>query len=155
MNPDPSETAAEHCARRILETTPFTMRLIRQKMRGEAGESLSVPQFRVLAFLGHHSGISLSALAEHLGVADATASTMVERLVKRGLVSRDIHPDERRRVAIRLTEEGSALLERARAKARSFLAGSLEALDEGRIRKIQEGLELLMDALSRTGEARP
>lgn len=147
----PPDTLADTCARRLLETVPFVMRVIRQEMRGVAEENLSVPQFRVLALLGRHTGASLSSVAKHLGVADATASTMVDRLVRRGLVSREVHPQERRRVVLDLTQEGRSLLSRARAQARTFLATALAAWSGPELQQLEESLE----RLSQTLEPRP
>lgn len=142
---------AETCARHILETVPLVMRTIRREMRGAAEEHLSVPQFRVLAFLGRHRGASLSAVAEHLGVKDATASAMVDRLVKRGLVGRDTHPLERRRLELRLTRTGTALLERARGKARAHLSKSLALASREDLQALVQGLELLHRTLEAEG----
>src|SRR5512140_2274127 len=87
----------EACALQIQEVVPRAMRLLRGEMRHEAGAALSVPQLRALAFLGRTPGASLSAVADFLGVADATASVMVDRLVRRRLVTRSGNPEERRR----------------------------------------------------------
>ena len=120
--------AVELCARQILEVVPRAMRLLREEMRREAGAGVSVPQFRVLVFLGRTPDASLSAVAHHVGSADATASVMVSRLVERGLVTRTSDPSERRRVMLRLTQRGTTLLERARAHARLRMAERLDAL---------------------------
>jgi DNA-binding MarR family transcriptional regulator len=141
------EVDAETCARHILETVPLVMRVIRKEMRETTEEQLSVPQVRVLAFLGRHRGASLSMVAEHLGVKDATASAMVDRLVKRGLVGRDTHPLERRRLELRLTRPGSTLLERARGRARTFLAQKLASAGSGDMKALVRGLELLRRTL--------
>ncbi len=141
------ETGAEACARHLLETVPLVMRVIRREMRGAAEVQLSIPQFRVLAFLGRHRGASLSRVAEHLGVQDATASAMVERLVKRGLVGRNTHPQERRRLELRLTQTGTALLELARGKARAYLSRRLAAASRSDLKALAQGLELLRRTL--------
>ncbi len=137
------DVSAEHCARRILETVPEVMRLVRGEMRREAGEALSVPQFRVLAFLGRNQDASLTAGAGFVGVADATASAAVERLVRRGLVVRRSDPHERRRVQLRLTRAGTALLERARSRAHRRMAARLSDLDARERAVVAHGLDLL------------
>jgi DNA-binding MarR family transcriptional regulator len=151
------ELDAEACARQILETVPLVMRAIRKEMREATEEQLSVPQFRVLAFLGRHRGASLSTVADHLGVTDATASAMVDRLVKRGLVGRETHPLERRRIELRLTRTGSTLLERARGKARTFLTQTLASASPGDLKALVQGLELLRRTLETAvpGEDQP
>lgn len=138
---------AEACARRVLEVVPRIMRAIRQEMRGAADQQLSMPQFRALALLGRRRGASLSAVSDHLGVADATASTLIDRLVRRGLVTRQPHPEERRRVALDLTPQGLELLEGARARARSFLAERLAPLGPERLERLTEDLGLLENIL--------
>lgn len=142
-----AEASPERCARRILEVVPLVMRVIRREMRGAMGEKLSVPQFRVLAILGRQGGSSLSAVAEHLGVTGATASNMVDRLVRRGLVSREPDPAERRRVMLDLTAEGAAMLAHARTQARAYLAGRLSALDPAQLDQLLEGLASMAEAL--------
>ncbi|HVO18503.1 MAG TPA: MarR family winged helix-turn-helix transcriptional regulator [Anaeromyxobacter sp.] len=138
---------AERCARQILEVVPRAMRLLREEMRSGIGLGLSVPQFRALAFLDRSPGASLSAAAAFLGVAGPTASTMVERLVRRGLVQRGDDPRERRRVRLELTRAGAVLLERARSRARASMAERLSALDGAELSALSGGLELLARAL--------
>jgi DNA-binding MarR family transcriptional regulator len=144
--------AVELCARQILEVVPRAMRFLRGEMRREAGAGVSVPQFRVLVFLGRTPGTSLSTVARHVGIADATASVMVSRLVERGLVSRTSDPSERRRVMLRLTQRGTTLLERARAHARLRMAERLDALSGEELAAVAGALTLLERALGPAGE---
>jgi len=123
------------------------MRLLREEMRKGAGVGLSVPQFRVLAFLGRTPGASLSAVAEFIGIADATASSMVDRLVRRRLVTRSGNPAERRRVMLTLTEGGRALLELARDHTRARVAEWLSSLRSSELGEMANGLALLERAL--------
>jgi DNA-binding MarR family transcriptional regulator len=139
------------CARQILEVVPRAMDLLRCEMRKEAAEDLSVPQFRVLAFLDRMPGASLSSVADFIGVANATASSMVDRLVRRGLVLREGDPDERRRIMLELTGEGSALLEAARARTRSRVAERLAALSASDLVGLSKGLEILRRSLDASG----
>ena len=139
------DATAQSCARHLLETVPAVMRLVRTEVRREAGDVLSVPQFRALAFLGRNPDTSLSAVSDFIGVADATASAMVDRLVRRGLVLRQGDPLERRRVRLRLTRTGSTLLRRAQARTRRRVAGRLDALDTARLNDLARGLDLLRD----------
>ena len=146
------KATADGCARRILETVPGVMRLIRYEMRSEARGTLSVPQFRVLRYLGRNSDASLSAVADFIGMADATASAMVERLVRRGLVVREGVPEERRRVRLRLTEEGSALLRRASSRTQRRVAARLSSLKPSELTTLAGGLDLLYLTLGTPSE---
>jgi DNA-binding MarR family transcriptional regulator len=145
--PDPRDDPAALCARNVLDLVPRAMRLLREEMRREAGVGLSVPQFRVLAFLGRSPGASLSAVAAFLGVADATASAMVDRLVRRRLLTRGEDPAERRRVALALTAQGTALLARSRAHTRAWMEVRLAGLSRPQLLALANGLALLDRAL--------
>lgn len=153
MPQDPDTTGqaesvgCETCARRILETVPIVMRVLRREMRSGAEEKLSVPQFRVLAFLSGMPGASLSEVADFVGVAGATASAMVDRLVRRGLVAREGDPEERRRLRLELTTDGSELLERARAHTRARVGERLAVLTCSELSTVIGGLDLLERAL--------
>jgi DNA-binding MarR family transcriptional regulator len=149
------KATAEKCARGILETVPAVMRMVRAEMRRGAGEAVSVPQFRVLAFLGRNNDASLSAVARFIGVADATASALVERLVRRGLVVREGDPEERRRVRLGLTPEGSKVLERAGARTRRHLAVRLASLKSTELSAVARGLDLLRLTLITPSEEEP
>lgn len=122
-------SVANHCARTILDSIPFVMRVIRREMRRH-GAGLSLAQFRTLVFLDHNAGADLGALAEHLGVTAATASASVERLVQQALVVRRPRPKERRRVQLSLTPKGGRMVSLARQSTQDQIARRLMQLSE-------------------------
>jgi DNA-binding MarR family transcriptional regulator len=139
----------EACARAVMETVPMVMRCIRTEMRRQGAPVLSVPQFRALAFLDRTPGACLSSVADHLGVATATASVIIDRLVRRGLLVRAHDPRERRRLVLTLTPAGVQHLERARSLTRSWMAELLAPLAPASLRRIAEGVDLLGGAFHR------
>jgi DNA-binding MarR family transcriptional regulator len=134
------------CAREVMETIPLVMRFIRMEMRSRRAPSLSVPQFRVLTFLSRRPGVPLSTVAEHLGVARSTASATVDRLVRRKLVSRTTHPEERRSVVLMLTPAGAEHLQQAREAASTRMAKVLAGLPAADLLQVMKGLTLLGSA---------
>ncbi len=146
---DPTtETTPEDCARAVMEAVPLVMRSIRSEMRRQRGPQLSVAQFRVLAFLSRHPGACLFAVADHLGVARPTASILVDRLVRRGLVTRARDPEERRRIALRLSAAGARQFQQAREATRAWLVGVLRGQSPLSLQQIAEGVTLLAAAFS-------
>ena len=133
----------ELCAQEVMETVPLVMRFIRMEMRSRRAPSLSVPQFRVLTFLSHKPGAPLSSVAEHLGVARSTASAIVDRLVRRKLVSRTTHPEERRSVVLTLTPAGAQHFQQAREAASARMAKVLCGLPGADLLHVIQGLVLL------------
>jgi DNA-binding MarR family transcriptional regulator len=141
-----SASTPELCARQVMETVPLVMRFIRMEMRSRRAPSLSVPQFRVLTFLSHKPGAPLSGVAEHLGVARSTASAIVDRLVRRKLVSRTTHPEERRSVVLTLTPAGAQHFQQAREAASARMAKVLAGLPAANLLQLTQGLLLLGSA---------
>jgi DNA-binding MarR family transcriptional regulator len=137
----------ELCAREVMETVPLVMRCIRTEMRSRRGPLLSVPQFRVLTFLSRTPGAPLSSVAEHLGVARSTASAIIDRLVRRKLVTRKAHPEERRSVVLTLTPVGAQHLQHVREAACAQMAKVLAGLSAADLRRLTEGLALLGGAV--------
>ena len=136
-------TAADQCAADLMETIHPIVQFIRTEMRSQREASLSVPQFRVLAFLSRHPGVSLSEVAEHLGVTRATASTMVDRLVQHSLVDRADDPQERRHVMLNLTKTGDDRLEQMREATRHKIAALLDELTADELADVAAGLAAL------------
>ena len=134
------------CARAVMETVPLVMRCIRGEMRLQSAPLLSVPQFRALAFLRRNPGACLFAVADHLGVSRPTASTIIDRLVRRGLVTRTVDPRERRRISLRLTGPGSRHLAVARKATRAWMTTVLAGIPRNRLQTVAEGVTLLGSA---------
>lgn len=124
------------CAREMVEVVPLIMRTLVGEMRRHRTTELSVPQFRTLAFLNRHEGACLSDVAEHIGLTLPSMSKMIDGLVARRLVLRHVHPTDRRRVTLALTEQGGGTLQVAREATRAFLAGRLATLPEPQLAAI-------------------
>jgi DNA-binding MarR family transcriptional regulator len=131
------------CAGEIMEAVPVVMHFLRAEARRHGTPFLSVPQVRALVFIYRHPGASLSSAAEHLGVTSPTASVLVDRLVRRGLVDRAAYPQERRRLALTLTVTGAQHLQQARDATRTRVVSLLAGLSAVELHKIMEGVTLL------------
>lgn len=85
------------------------------------------------------TGVAPSELARRLAVARRTATLYVDILARQGWASREAHPDDRRMVLARLTEDGKALLaELGEAYQRRLgsLLGELSPLQAERLRQL-------------------
>jgi DNA-binding MarR family transcriptional regulator len=65
---------------------------------------ITMPQLKIMIILFIRGAIRMSDLASGLGITLATATGLIDRLVERGLVTRDSLPDDRRVVLCRLLE---------------------------------------------------
>jgi len=71
---------------------------------------LTGPQLTVLRELSVHGGVSVGELTRAIHVSQATVTGILDRLVKRDLVSRKRSETDRRRVHVWLTDSGEQLL---------------------------------------------
>jgi len=122
------DSTHEHCAREILETVPVVMRFIRDQIRRRRAAALSLPQFRALVFLSRVKNSSLSAVAEHLGLSLPAMSRLINGLVDSRLVGRQTVSTNRRKIALALTAQGGATLEKVRGEIRMRLADVMKNL---------------------------
>ena len=150
---------SEDCAREVLDVVPLVMRVLRSEMRSQRGPELSVPHFRVLAFLGNNEGASLSEVAEYVGLRLPSMSTLVDGLATRGLVSREPAATDRRRLALCLTAHGRATLNAARRATQARLAKQLALLPPEQQATVAAAMEalraLFTPRIADEAEARP
>ena len=85
---------------------------------------------------------TLNQVAAKVGRGAPAVSRAVDTLVRAGLVERTPDPDNRRRLALRLTETGRADLA-GRPKANSAIAGRLDRFAQSELRAIERAVEIL------------
>jgi DNA-binding MarR family transcriptional regulator len=77
----------------------------------DAFGELSVSQVHVIRLVRQHGTLAMSELAELLGVSPPSASTMVDRLVDKGVLSREHSTEDRRKVVVRISPEAVKKIE--------------------------------------------
>ena len=125
--------------------------LARHFEHGLAEVQMTLPQYRLLAFLSEGPG-GASAVADRLAVSRPSVTALVDNLVERGWVSREADADDRRRVLHRLTPDGDEALGTAAAALGEVLDGVLGHLDDDESARVIDGLDLLGEALRRRRE---
>lgn len=136
-------TLIDECAQEVLEVTPLIMAAIRAEMRRQRGWDLSVPQFRTLAYLNYSHGASLSDAADFIGLTLPSMSKLVEGLVARQLITREISASDRRRVTLALTPAGQASFHAAQTATRAFLARRLAELPAEERAVVAQAMQIL------------
>ncbi len=130
-------------AGRLIEVAPMVMRVVRAYMRANRASDLSTPQFRALNFIRRHQGASLSQVAEHLGLSPAGASRLVDALVSRGYIARQVSATDRRYVMLDLLPLGADVLAETRQRAEAGIAALLVGVPADDRRGIARALETL------------
>jgi DNA-binding MarR family transcriptional regulator len=124
------------------------IRLLRTLRREDDGSGLSAPRLSALSVIVFAGPLSLAQLAAAEQVRPPTMSRIVDALVDKGLVSRDVDPGNRRSVRIAVTEAGRHLLEEGRERRVRALIERLRSLTDYERRALARGAEI-MDRVTR------
>jgi DNA-binding MarR family transcriptional regulator len=120
----------------------------RRQLRRSAGREfdsarLTESQSELLWLVGRQPGISVSAAAAELGLVPNSASTLVSKLVAKGLLIRTVSDADRRVGELRLAEPTQRIVDASRAARRGLLSEVLSELDDDQIESLTKGLEVL------------
>jgi DNA-binding MarR family transcriptional regulator len=116
----------------------------------EFGEEVTLTQYRSLVVLAARGPQGVAALAEAVAVTPPTASRLVDRLVRKGLVRRRRDRHDRRQVRIGLTDAGRRLVDLVTERRRVDIAELLKSIPPEVQRAMVAGLQRLAEA---AGEA--
>jgi DNA-binding MarR family transcriptional regulator len=140
--------------RDILDAVRRIVRSLHESSRAsEKMLGLSAAQLFVLQKLADAPGLSLNALAAQAHTHQSSVSTVVSRLVDRGLVLRTAAADDARRLELRASAEGRRLVARAPDAAPARLIDAIERLPASRRRTLARSLGELTRIMDLTGRA--
>ena len=114
---------------------------------------LTLPQYRVLGILAEGSAAA-SGLADRLAVRPSSITAIIDGLVARGLVDRQHEEDDRRRIALRLTDEGARIVAEADRSVDDYLASIAASLPDEDEAMVLRSLELWGQALTNFHQVR-
>lgn len=126
------------------ELRPVLLRLARELRKETEQLGVTARQATFLWLVKRSPGLSLAELAAEEGISPPAMSGHVDRLERAGLLTRERSPDDRRRVGLRLTEDGERLMRRIRARRTTWLAARLQTLDADELESIETALPALL-----------
>ena len=135
------------CAGHVLEGVLDVMLLVREqtaRRQTAKGDGVTLIHIRALGVLRKRPGATLSALSQQLALTLSATSRLVECLVSKGLVAREIPAGNRRTVSLQLTRLGNTIHKAAKGQAQRELATSLKSLSPAQ----RAELSLCMQRLS-------
>jgi len=120
-------------------------RLWRVLLKADA-DDLSQHELQLLHHVPAEKGISLGAVARHLGIPKSSASEQVKSLERRGFLTRHRDPEDERQLSIVLTDAGFARVSQDSVLDLARLATALRKVSAGDRRALLTGLERLAAA---------
>ncbi len=143
-------------AETLHEWLRVTMRFsMRNFMRFAKENNYSLPQLNALFRIRHKGACGVSDLGEEMGVTNAAASQLLDKLVQQGLVTRAEDPQDRRNKLITLTEAGMRVSEQSMQARQNWLDQLANSLTPAEQAQVQAALQLLIErsaALEGEGE---
>jgi DNA-binding MarR family transcriptional regulator len=113
----------------------------------EAACRISAAQLFVLHTLADAPAVSLAELAQRTLTDQSSVSTVVARLVARGLVSRKPSRTDRRRAELRITAAGQRMVERAPRVPQAQIIAAIRAMPAPRRSELARALDGLAAAI--------
>ena len=126
------------------ELRPALLRLARELRKETEQLGVTARQATLLWLVKRSPGLSLAELAAEEGISPPALSGHVDRLERARLLERVRSSGDRRRVGLRLTDEGERLMRSVRARRTTWLAGRLRNLDEADLEAISAALPALL-----------
>ena len=132
---------------RMLGVTRQVENQLREFLRVDHDTTL--PRFDVMAALHRwRDGLTMTELSRTLLISNGNATTVVNRLVKDGLVMRILSEEDRRRITVKLTPKGLATFESVAAEHREMVDDLFGDLDQADLDAMRDVLRRLRDSLS-------
>ncbi|HKX47104.1 MAG TPA: MarR family transcriptional regulator [Gaiellaceae bacterium] len=129
------------------ELRPVLLRLARELRKETEQLGITARQATLLWLVKRNPGLSLAELAAEEGISPPAMSGHVDRLERAGLIERVRSTEDRRRVGLRLTDDGLRLMRRIRARRTTWLADRLGALDASELESIAAAVPALSQLL--------
>jgi len=119
-----------------------------KKMERESG--LTGPQLLVMRLTGSHGEITSGVIARAVSLSQATVTTILDRLERKGLLKRERSPDDKRKVILTLTEAGEKALENAPKLMQESFIRSFNQLEGWEQSLILSSLQRVSDMMNAT-----
>ncbi|MFT6575357.1 MAG: DNA-binding MarR family transcriptional regulator, partial [Akkermansiaceae bacterium] len=103
--------------------------------------NLSFPQFFLLTYLSSEDYLTMSAIAKKMGHSTAAATGLVDRLEKLNFVERVHAAEDRRKIMVRITNDGNEIVATMRGHIATELADLMEDLDENEASSVAAATE--------------
>lgn len=113
---------------------------------------LTATQYVALRYLRLHERPTGGDMAAGLGISNAAATKLIDRLEGRGLVQRGHDPADRRAMRLELTPQGKRIAAEAADVERDRLKEVLERMPEAQAQSLERSMKAFMKAALTTPE---
>ncbi|HHY95303.1 MAG TPA: MarR family transcriptional regulator [Firmicutes bacterium] len=130
------------------------LRLVANVVRKRGRDILSdfditPPQFQALLVVADEEGITMGELCQRMYLACSTATDLIDRMEKAGLVSRERDQQDRRVIRLQVSPRGHEIMKSVLEARRRYLEGVLAHMDPGEINALTRSLQQVHQLMSK------
>jgi DNA-binding MarR family transcriptional regulator len=119
-----------------------------KKLERESG--LTGPQLLVMRLIGVHGEVTSGVIAREVSLSQATVTTILDRLERKGMLKRERSADDKRKVIVTLTEAGGTALENAPTLMQESFIRAFNQLEDWEQSLILSSLQRVSDMMNAT-----
>ena len=108
--------------------------------------ALSLVHLNLLMLLRFNGPLTMSRLAEMLDVSVASATGIVDRMEKKGVIERRRSDEDRRVVQVYVTEKGEQVFTQMQAERQSNMLKMISKISDGDLKALLQGLRAVREA---------
>ncbi|PWB73863.1 hypothetical protein C3F09_04670 [candidate division GN15 bacterium] len=151
-----TKTTVTKDRRRAAEEIVNSVRLLQGVAQKQSREfvrqhKITGQQLGALRMVALSPGVSLGDLSERMFLHISSVSGIIDRLEKRGYVTRDRNGGDRRVVHLNVTEQGRRVIRRTPLAGMGLLIHTVHKLPDRQLRDILTGLKLILRVMKLDG----
>ncbi len=110
-------------------------------LRESTDLDLTLSQFHLLKLIEYNGDHQVREIASFFGVSQAAASKTIDKMVRLGLVGREVSPEDRRAISLSLTSRGRHVIKKYEDLKEESVKEVLSHLDPDELETLTRGLE--------------
>ncbi|SEP59421.1 DNA-binding transcriptional regulator, MarR family [Virgibacillus subterraneus] len=115
------------------------------------GLGITPPQMMILHYLYKNKERKVSDISKHLNLAASTVSSILDRLERNELITRERNKDDKRVVLISLSNKAIEIKASLNMGISEFMEDMTQTASDEEVEKIINGLTLMKEVLNRNG----
>ena len=127
-------------------------RILKPSLEGLAKEQLTEVQLSCIKYVAVHNEPSIGEIADGLSISNAASAKLVDRLVRKKLLTREEDPKDRRVLKIKLTPKGQELLADIERIEENEFNAILERMSATEKEALENGLKAFLKAALQSPE---
>ncbi len=127
----------------LIAQLPMFMGTLLEGSNIKTSAGLNMSEEKTLMYIHKHEGGTMTEYSKRVGLARGSFTTVADSLEEKGLVGRVSGPDDRRKYALVLTEEGKKAAREIHCRFKEHVAASLDPLTGQELGDLERALETI------------